>query len=202
MRASLLLLLVLAVPALAQPVPPTVPDRTGPHRQSGPRIGVTYLSPGVVERINAATSEGGVGDRIDPSFPVTTQIGWQFEFQTFQTPSGATGLAEIVPLLGGLERGIIAPSLTVLTGLRTSSGVEFAFGPNVSVIPQEPETPRGPSGEAQPLDAAVRLGLAIAAGANTRFDGVSVPINAALVMGTGGARVSLLFGLNTSSARY
>lgn len=176
------------------------PNRIGPRHQNGPRIGITYLAPGVVERINDATSDGGVGDRIDPAFPFVTQFGWQFEFQTFQTPNGTTGLAEIVPLLSGLDRGLIAPSLTVITGLRTPSGFELGAGPNISLSPREGEPVH--SDDLAPLDADVRIGLALVAGVNGRLDGVSVPVNTAVVLGTGGARVSLLFGLNVSDSRY
>ncbi|MDT0631890.1 hypothetical protein [Rubrivirga litoralis] len=188
--AALVLLVMLAPAAQAQ---------VGPHRQSGPRVGVTYLAPGVVARINEATREGGTGDRIDPSFPVVTQFGWQFEFQTFQTASGATGVAEVVPLLSGLDRGLLLPSLTFVSGLRTRGGVEVGAGPNVSVSVHERPDRRG---DQDVVGADVRLGLALVAGVNARLDGVSVPVNAAVVLGAGGARLSLLVGLNTSSARY
>lgn len=192
----LVLLAALALPAAAQ-------TPTGPLRQNGPRVGVTLLAPGVVARINDATRDGGVGDRIDPSFPVITQFGWQFEFRTFQSPGGLTGLAEVVPLLSGLDRGLLIPTLTVVSGLRTRSGVELGVGPNVSLTPQERTRRREDrySGE-EPLDLDVRLGLAVVAGVNARVDGVSVPVNAAVVFGDGGARLSLLLGLNTSSARH
>ena len=191
MRA-LALLAVLALPVAAH-------AQSGPHRQSGPRVGVTYLTPGVVARINEATREGGVGDRIDPSFPVVTQFGWQFEFRTFQTESGATGVAEVVPLLSGLDRGLLVPSLTFISGLRTPGGIEIGAGPNVSVSPQETADRRS---DQDVVGADVRLGLALVAGVNARVDGVSVPVNAAVVFGAGGARLSLLVGLNTSSSRY
>ena len=195
---TLLAALVLPLAAQAQ-TPAGDGAATGPHRQSGPRVGVTYLTPGVVARINDATREGGVGDRIDPSFPVVTQFGWQFEFQTFQTESGATGVAEIVPLLSGLDRGLLVPSLTFVSGLRTPGGFEIGAGPNVSVSPQE-KTDR--QDDVDVVGADVRLGLALVAGVNARVDGVSVPLNAAVVFGAGGARLSLLVGLNTSSSRY
>ncbi len=197
MRALLLALLVLPVAAAAQPESHW---REGPHRQSGPRLGMTYLSPGVVERINGATDDGGIGDRIDPAFPFISQFGWQFEFETFRTPTGAMGVAEIVPLLSGLDRGLVVPSLTVLTGVRTSSGFELGAGPNVSLSPRATEATS--SGEPTPLDADVRVGLALALGGNARVDGLSVPLTGAVVFGAGGPRVSFLIGLNTSNRRY
>ena len=58
------------------------------------------------------------------------------------------------------------------------------------------------SGEPETLDADVRVGLALALGANARVDGLSVPLTGAVVFGAGGPRVSLLIGLNTSDRRY
>ena len=176
--------------------------QTGPLRQNGPRVGVTFLSPGVVDRINDATRDGGEGDRIDPSFPVISQFGWQFEFRTFQAEQGLTGVVEVVPLLSGLDRGLLIPTLTVVTGVRTRSGVELGVGPNLSVTPQESLRPSDPYAQRDPIGADVRLGLALVAGVNGRLDGVSVPVNAAVVLGEGGARLSLLLGLNTSSRRH
>ena len=192
---ALALLAVLALPLAAR-------AQDGPLHQNGPRFGVTLLAPGVVDRINGATRDGGTGDRIDPAFPVITQFGWQFEFRTFQTEGGLTGVAEVVPLLSGLDRGLLIPTLTVVSGLRTRSGVELGVGPNVSVTPQE----RGRRGDVysgqEAMDLDVRVGLALVAGVNGRVDGVSVPVNAAVVFGEGGARLSLLLGLNTSSTRH
>ena len=174
----------------------------GPFHQSGPRVGVTFLAPGVVERVNRATRDGGEGDRIDPSFPFISQVGWQFEFRTFQAEQGLTGVLEVVPLLSGLDRGLLIPTLTVVTGARTRSGVEFGIGPNLSVTPQEQRQSGDPYATRSPVGADVRLGLALVAGVNGRLEGVSVPVNAAVVFGEGGARLSLLLGLNTSSRRY
>ena len=189
------LLLALTLPAVAH-------AQSGPLRQSGPRVGVTVLSAGVVDRINGATVDGAAGDRIDPAFPVISQFGWQFEFRTFQTPSGLTGVAEVVPLLSGLDRGLLIPSLTFVSGVRSRSGVEFGVGPNVSVTPQASTARRGPVADREALDLDLRLGLAVVAGVNGRVDDVSVPLNAAVVFGEGGPRLSLLVGLNTSASRH
>ena len=190
---ALALALALALPALAH-------AQDGPLRQNGPRVGVTLLSPGVVDRINDATRDGATGDRIDPAFPVISQFGWQFEFRTFQTPSGLTGVAEVVPLLSGLDRGLLIPTATFVTGVRTRSGVEFGVGPNLSVTPKDVADRSRPGGESVRLEP--RLGLAVVAGVNGRVDDVSVPVNVAAVFGEGGARLSLLLGLNTGSSRH
>ena len=197
LRPSFLALLVLAPTLAAQPEP------IGPHRQSGPRVGVTYLAPGVVTRFNDGVERAGFGAEVDPAFPVVTQFGWQFEFQMFQAENGLTGVTEIVPLLSGLEHGLLVPTLSFIAGLRTPGGVEVGVGPNVTVsgFRQSETEPWTPDGEPN-LTADVHAGLAVVVGRNTRIDGVSVPVNLAAVLGEGGARVSLLVGLNTSSRRY
>ena len=188
--------------ALALTLPVLAHAQSGPLRQNGPRIGVTVLTPGVVDRINDATRDGGTGDRIDPAFPVITQFGWQFELRTFQTEGGLTGVAEVVPLLSGLDRGLLVPSVTLISGIRSRSGVEFGVGPTLSVTPQESPRPSDPNAEREPINLEPRLGLAVVAGVNGRIDDVSVPLNLAAVFGEGGARLSLLVGLNTSSSRH
>lgn len=177
-------------------------EPVGPHRQSGPRVGITVLSPGVVDQLNTAIRDGGIGAEISPEFPVITQVGWQFEFQTFQTEGGLTGMTELVPMLSGLEHGLLIPNLTWAIGLRTRGGLEAGVGPNMVLTFREPDEPSDPYAEPEPIETDVRMGLAMVAGFNTRVDGVSVPVNAAVVMGEHGPRVSLLVGINTSQTRY
>lgn len=195
----LLLLWVALLPLVARA---QLSEPTGPHRQSGPRVGITVLSPGVVDQINRAVRDGGVGAEIDSTFPVVTQVGWQFEFQTFQGEGGLTGMTELVPMLSGLEHGLLIPNLTWAIGLRTRSGIEAGLGPNMILTFRQPDPPLDPYAPREPIEADVRMGLALVAGVNTRVDGVSVPINAAVVMGERGPRMSLLVGLNTSQQRY
>ncbi|MEM1057174.1 MAG: hypothetical protein AAGI52_16775 [Bacteroidota bacterium] len=193
---TLLATLLLAGPAFAQDVlPGRLPSEDGPRRLNGPRIGVTYLSPGVVDRINDALTEPGEDDVID--VPLTTQFGWQFEFQTFQSESGVlTGVAELVPLIGGLERGRLFPTVTFLAGVRTRSGFEVGVGPNISLT--------GASGVNQfdDDDSSIAAGLALAVGQGVGVDGVTIPINAAAVLSESGVRLSVLVGLTTSRGRY
>ena len=171
-------LLALALPASAQAV-------GGAARLSGPRAGVTLLSPDTVRRINDRFRDAGLaegeGDVIDPTMPVVTQFGWQFETRVFQSEGGLTGLTEFVPLVGGLDRGILLPSATFLVGARTRDGIEFGVGPNVS---------------------ATGVAYALAAGFNARAGEVNVPFNLAAALGKGGPRVSLLVGMTFSNRRY
>ena len=90
---------------------------------SGPRLGVTFLSPGIVSRLD----ENSIGVR-----PVVSQFGWQFEKQFLNAGSGPTAVSEWVLLFGGMEQGTMLPSLTWLVGLRSRRGAELGVGPNLS----------------------------------------------------------------------
>ena len=61
-----------------------------------------------------------------------SQFGWQFEKQFYSKADGVTALNEWVGLLGGLDQGVVIPSLSWLIGLRTKEGAEFGVGPNVT----------------------------------------------------------------------
>jgi len=199
MRALLFaLILLLTLSVAAQDVLPgrayEPPLEVGPRRQNGPRFGVTYLAPGVVDRINDAlgqTDDGG--DRFVT--PLTTQFGWQFEIPTFRTESGITGVIEAVPLVGGLERGLFLPTFTFIAGVRTPSGFEVGVGPNLSL------TELG-SVEVSNNETGIAASLALVAGQRIDVGGANVPVNVAVALGESGARISLLLGLTTSQKRY
>lgn len=171
------------LPAPSRPIPgspiltpdgvPTVAN-TSPNdaildesvRLDGPRVGATFLSPGVV---NKAREEG-----VDVS-SVITQFGWQFETRLFRLPNGLSGLVELVPLVGGLEQGKFLPSVSGLLGVRGPKGFEFGLGPNL--------TPLGAN-------------IVLAVGTSVQYSGINFPINVAVVPGQDGTRVSLLMGFN------
>ena len=159
--------LVFAAPALSQTVPP--PARS--VSLAGPRVGITMLSPGVIDALHERQIEVR---------PLVTQFGWQFEKQFFSTNGGLTAVTEWVGLLGGLEQSLTIPSLTWLVGLRTSSGAEFGIGPNIT-----------PAGTA----------LAIAAGVSFRSGVVNIPVNVAVVPSRAGVRLSVLTGFNLRGRR-
>jgi hypothetical protein len=135
---------------------------------SGPRVGITYLSPSVVDQIKE--------DFNKDINPVISQFGWQFEKRFMTSDTGATAVTEWVVLLGGIDQGVAIPSLTWLVGMRTVGGVEFAAGPNLS-----------PAG----------TGVAIAAGVTMRVGNLNVPFNAAVVPSANGPRFSFLLGFNS-----
>lgn len=138
---------------------------------SGPRFGFTSLSDGVVEKLHEA--------QIDVR-PAITQFGWQFEKEFHSKEGGLAVVNEWVMLVGGLEQGVVLPSLSWLVGLRTSGGAEFGVGPNV--------TPVG-------------VALAFTAGTTFRSGVLNVPVNFAVVPSKAGMRVSILTGFNTRARR-
>jgi hypothetical protein len=138
---------------------------------AGPRVGLTVLSPGVVETLQ---------QRHLDIRPVLTQFGWQLEKQFYSTHGGLTAVSEWVGLIGGLEQSLAIPSLSWIVGLRTPGGAEFGIGPNIT-----------PAGSA----------LVIAAGATFRSGVLNVPVNVAVVPSKAGMRVSLLTGFNMRGRR-
>jgi len=131
---------------------------------AGPRFGVTVLSDGVVAKL--AEREIRVNSAV-------SQFGWQWERQFFSGENNVTAVSEWVALLGGLDQGVVLPSLSWLVGVRTKEGVEFGVGPNA--------TPAG-------------VALAIAAGITIRAGSFNVPMNLAVVPTKAGVRVSMLSG--------
>jgi hypothetical protein len=137
-----------------------------PVSLSGPRLGATFLSPGVAQKLR--------DNQIDAGWALS-QFGWQFEKRIKTGPSGLSAVNEWVVLAGGLEQGVVIPSLSWLVGLRTGSGVEFGLGPNV--------TPAG-------------VALAMAGGVTVSKGALNVPFNIAVVPSRAGVRVSVLTGFN------
>jgi hypothetical protein len=133
----------------------------------GPRVGITFLTPGVRERLLARRGIA-IGAAV-------SQIGWQTEKRFMSSDTGWTGVTEGVVLAGGLDQGVVIPSLTWLVGVRTAKGVEVAVGPNV--------TPAG-------------IALAAAAGVTIRSANLNLPLNLAVVPSKDGVRVSMLAGFN------
>lgn len=168
-----------AVPAFAQSRSesftqsgPTAPPPAETLELSGPRFGVTMLSDSLVQRLKLEQS-------IDVK-PAISQFGWQFEKQFYQSNDGVTVLNEWVALVGGLDQGVVIPSLSWLVGLRTKEGAEFGVGPNVTPGIKDSE----------PMNVA----LVIAAGVTFRAGILNVPLNFAVVPTRNGTRVSVLTG--------
>ena len=159
-----MLSLAAATPAWSQTqVPPRV---TREINLSGPRFGMTLLSPSTVDALKERNITVG---------PIVSQFGWQFERRLYTSNDGVSALMEWVPLLSGLEQGVALPSLNWLVGVRTASGAEFGIGPNI--------TPVG-------------TGLVVAAGVTVRSGALNVPLNFALASSKSGVRISIMTGFN------
>jgi hypothetical protein len=81
---------------------------------SGPRFGLTMLSPGNVEAL--AEKE------IFLQHSTVSQFGWQFEKRLYTSDDGFSALTEFVPLLSGLEQGGDAPVSQLAGGYSNPSG--------------------------------------------------------------------------------
>ena len=134
-------------------------------RFGGPRIGLTYISPG--------TSADYLAER--GKQPLITQFGWQFEQRLFTVDGGVSGIVEFVPLIGGIEQGMFLPSASVLIGIRggIKHSYEFALGPNFSVVPNFKGNKEG------------MVSLVIAAGTNFKKGNVNFPVNIAFIPSVG-----------------
>lgn len=147
--------------------PDRLPAATARIELDGPRFGVTALSSGI--RAKLAERDIEVAGAV-------TQFGWQFERQFIGLDDGEAAISpvtELVLLVGGLEQGVLLPSVSWLVGLRSARGTEVGVGPNLT-----------PAGAA----------LAIAAGITIRQRSVNIPVNVAVVPSQSGVRVSLLTG--------
>jgi hypothetical protein len=176
MRAAVLMVLaaVSASPAFAQEsvniINPPPPLRS--VNLSGPRFGFTSLSEGVVEKLHERN--------IDVRSTIS-QFGWQFEREFYSSKTGGlAALNEFIVLAGGLEQGVVLPSVTWMVGLRSPGGAEFGIGPNI--------TPAG-------------VALALAGGVTFRSGALNVPVTFAVVPSKVGTRVSMLTGFNMRGRR-
>ena len=95
----------------------------------GPRMGFGFVTGNNAKILAKPSAEGGWNQQI----PLNSQFGYQFE-KAYITTGNWQALAEIVPMISGLESNRFIPNLTILNGLRSNnSGWEFAFGPTIDV---------------------------------------------------------------------
>lgn len=91
---------------------------------NGPRVGFSAAFGHARERMTASKSAGGFN-----MYPVNSMIGYQYE-RRFLSAGNFQALFEILPVISGLESGMIVPSLTTMLGFRfNESGLEFGLGP-------------------------------------------------------------------------
>ena len=148
----------------------------------GPRVGATYIF----------ADWGGYNESLQRHFPddrtyfpILTQFGVNFE-QRIRLGNTLSHFAfQEVLLLGGIDQNLYIPSLNILIGFRSHTGLEVGLGPNISVSMND----RGVS---------VALSVVYAVGWTFTFDDVNVPVNIAIVPTPrdGNPRVSLVSGFN------
>ena len=138
-------------------------------RRSGPRFGVVYLGGTLTDTV-AARARKSVRSLV--SF-----FGWDFQYQIGRNSGGPQPLTDFLVGVGGLEQGVVLPSVSFVIGMRLPNAVEFGVGPNVSGA--------GPA-------------LVLTAGITRRMGTVAVPIDVAVVPSSIGTLVSVTTGFNVS----
>jgi hypothetical protein len=133
---------------------------------AGPRVGVTMVQAGSLASI-LRKDVSFFSDDIREEWTgstgkygaVMSQYGWQWESR-FADGGNVTGIVEWIALVGGMEKGMFLPSVSSMVGVRTSKGIEFAVGPNLSLG---------------------GIAMVIGAGYNFKFGKLNVPVNIAYV---------------------
>ncbi len=155
-------------PAFCQSGSQDKPPAFRQRNLAGPRLGFTYV-PGKGELVNEMR-ENDLG-------PVLSQFGWHFEYQVVPEQEGPSFVVELVPLIAGVEYGMLIPSASLAMGIRFPGGFEFGLGPNVMAGRDE-----------------VHTSLIIALGKSYNYGGVSIPVNLACATSPKGNRFSIIFG--------
>lgn len=106
---------------------------------AGPRLGMVIITPSPSSGlINGYLDLDDLGSNLPYDYEseikgaVTTLYGWQWESR-FADGGEVTGIVEWIALVGGMEQGLFLPSVSSMVGARTSKGIEFAMGPNLSL---------------------------------------------------------------------
>ena len=106
---------------------------------TGPKFGVTLVQAGSLASI-LRKDVGMFTDEIKEEWNGSTgmygsfmsQYGWQWESH-FADGGNVTGIVEWIALVGGVEKGMLLPSLSSMVGLRNSKGIQFSIGPELSL---------------------------------------------------------------------
>jgi hypothetical protein len=161
---------VAALPPAMTPRPPGAPlgaDLLGDDHRSGPRFGAAYLIGGSVTAERSGRSVS----------PLMSLFGWQFE-HAFDTGvrSAPAPVTELVAFAGGMEQGVLLPSVSWLVGVRRPNGWEAAIGPTLT---------------------GAGVQIAFAGGVTHTFGNLNVPVNLAVAPGRRGASISVTTGFTT-----
>lgn len=181
---------------------------------SGPRMGVTCFTGNTAKILQESTQTGGYD-----AIPVMFQFGYQFEKQ-YLNEGNFQALFEFVPVITGLDQGLVIPGLTVMNGLRSNkSGWEFAFGPTFSLITRESGYYEGdvwhregdwnPASGPNPNDIRKRLdsrgdlelnsAFVFAFGRTYKSGKLNIPVNVYIIPHKEGLRFGASFGFNAKN---
>lgn len=138
----------------------------------GPRLGCTLLYNGNEGTWGIAMEDSLLLEKDIPL--LISQFGYHVDFSVF-TSNQINPVIQFDGLIGGVEQGLLLPSLSMLVGLRFSEQFEFGIGPNISL-----------SG----------TGVVAAIGYNFKNEDVYFPVNFAVVYSEGYFRFTLLAGFN------
>ena len=175
---------------------------------NGPRMGYVFLTGEEGRLMSKPKSEGGYDGH-----PAMFQLGYQFEKQ-YLNEGKWQALFEFIPMITGVDQGLIIPSLTIMNGLRSNkSGFELALGPSFS-LKREKEyfkvngewTSNAPLEMTNGIETEYRLhsgGIArmkssvvIAAGYSLRSGKLNIPINGFWSPTNTGHRFGISVGFN------
>jgi len=182
-------------------------------RNDGPRMGFTTFAfePKAQKILGDKKANGG----FDAGFPMMFQFGYQFE-QQYLNEGNFQALFEFVPLITGLDQGLIIPSLTVMNGIRNNkTGWEFAFGPTISIVKKSSGyydsngtwnrltagEPNNTSNLTESrLDSrgtpGIQTGFVMAGGKTFKSGKLNIPVNVYVIPHAHGFRMGVSFGFN------
>jgi hypothetical protein len=180
---------------------------------SGPRMGYLFFTGTTADILRKPTNKGG----FDAS-PAYFQMGYQFEKQ-YLSEGKWQALVEVIPLISGVDQGLIIPSLSILNGIRSNrNGLEFAIGPSFNVakkadvieVDGEYVLAEGyDNSEGRPilkrLDSRgkfqISSNVVIAAGFSLKSGKLNIPVNAYVIPAKNDLRVGVSFGFNTKKQK-
>lgn len=103
-------------------------------------------------------------------------FAWGYQFEMERGPEGQTNtLVTILPLIAGMDKSMLIPTLNVLVGLRLPNGIDFGAGPYYA--------PRVYDDSAYESDQVHLWGLGLTVGAGYtfgRYSSVKIPVGIAV----------------------
>ena len=138
-------------------------------RRSGPRFGLVYLGGTIPD-----TARARAGKSVSRAVSL---FGWEFQYQLGRNPGGPQPVTALSFGVGGLDQGVLLPTVSGIIGIRMPNDLEFGVGPNVSGA--------GPA-------------LVLTAGVTRHMGTINVPIDLAVVPSSIGTRISVTTGFNVT----